>query len=259
VLKAVGALGCAKSPLAAASLALSGVPDQGRLDVWTLRVADVEASRLDLSALDARERRRAAALTRSADRRSFMAAHVLLRELLCRRLGLAPEQVAYRLEPCPSCGGPNGRPALDADAGWLHFSTSRSGGLVLIGIASVPVGVDVEVFPPHEVPSEVSALLHADERSEISRAAPSERTAVFTRLWTRKEAYLKGLGTGIAHGLEVDYLGEEQHAATPRGWTVLDVPVAAGYAAAAAIACRPDRGGPARRAIGSCVAARARS
>jgi 4'-phosphopantetheinyl transferase len=233
MLTAVGALD--PSPLAAASAVLSEARDTEGLDVWALRVADIDSRQLHLSVLDAEERRRAAALQQSADRLSYIAAHILLRELLGQRLGLAAEDVAYRREQCPSCGGPNGRPALDGDARSLHFSISRSGGLVLIAIASVPVGVDVEVFPHDETPSEVSSLLHADERSEIASAAPSERTEVFTRLWTRKEAYLKGIGIGVAHDLDADYLGTRQHRASPHGWTVLDVPVAAGHAAAAAI------------------------
>ena len=202
--------------------------------MWALRVVDINASQLDVSALDAEERRRAG-LLQNGDRLNYIAAHILLRELLGHRLGLAAEDLAFHREPCPRCGGPNGRPALDGDARSTHFSISRSGGLVLIALASAPVGVDVEIFAHDETPSEVSSLLHADERSEIASAAPSKRIEVFARLWTRKEAYLKGIGTGIAHDLDADCLGTRQHGALPHGWTVLDVPVASGYAAAAAI------------------------
>ena len=218
-----------------ASTVLSEDRDEEGLGVWALRVADIDSSQLDLSVLDAGERRRAATLVHGADRLSYIAGRILLRELLGRRLGLASAGVAFRRELCPSCGGPNGRPALDGDARSPHFSISRSGGVVLIAIAAVPVGVDVQIFPHDETPSEVSSLLHAEERSEIASAAPSKRTEVFTRLWTRKEAYLKGIGTGVAHDLDAEYLGTRPHGAAPPDWTVLDLPVAAGYAAAAAI------------------------
>lgn len=240
MLKGVCALDGAQSPLGGASVVLSGGRDHGALEVWTLRLADVDVALLDAAVLDAQERDRAASLARSTDRLGYTAAHVVLRELLSRRLGVLPVEVAFRREPCPSCGGPNGRPILEGEAGPLHFSMSRSGGVVLIGIASVRVGVDLEVFPREPTVSEASALLHADERTEIFSAPPSQQTEVFTRLWTRKEAYLKGIGTGIAHDLDADYLGTLPNAARPRGWTVLDVPVAAGYVAAAAIQLRPD-------------------
>lgn len=207
-----------------------------------LDLADLPATGLDSSSLDPRERRRAQGLSGGAERRGYVVAHILLRELLSRRTGLAPEEVVYRREPCPSCGGPNGRPALDGHPRSLHFSMSRSGGLVLIGIASALVGVDVEVLPDYGVPSEVATLLHADERRAIFAAAPGERADVFARLWTRKEAYLKGIGTGVAHDLDAQYLGKPPHPAAPRGWTVLDIEVPAGWAAAAAVqSCGDER------------------
>jgi 4'-phosphopantetheinyl transferase len=54
-------------------------------------------------------------------------------------------------------------------------------------------------------------------------------------LWTRKEAYLKGLGVGVNHGLASEYLGTEGGAAAPAGWSVLDVAVPSSYAAATAL------------------------
>ncbi|GGJ63604.1 hypothetical protein [Streptomyces brasiliensis] len=55
----------------------------------------------------------------------------------------------------------------------------------------------------------------------------------------RKEACLKGLGTGLAHGLSADYLGTgpDPAGALP-GWTVADVPVGALRTAAIAVRLR---------------------
>jgi len=198
-----------------------------------MRVAEVDPTQL-ASLLDREERLRAARLARPSDRLSYLAAHTLLRLLLGARLGVPPQDVAYLREPCPRCGAPHGRPALDCDRR-LHFSLSRSAGLVLIGIAPAPVGVDVEVLPPPETIADVSALLHAAERKEVLSAAPTRRAHVFATIWTRKEAYLKGIGVGIAADLATDYLGVDGQANTPKGWSVINVPVAAGYAAAAAI------------------------
>ena len=117
----------------------------------------------------------------------------------------------------------------------LHFSLSRRADLVLIGMTSTPIGVDVETLASSEIIAEVGPLLHAAERAEMRAAAPSRRAHVFTSIWTRKEAYRKGIGVGITADLAADYLGADRQAATPRGWTVITVPVAPGYAAAAAI------------------------
>lgn len=236
MLKTVVRLHSLPSPLAAAALCASGELQEGALDLWALRLGDVDATQLDLSLLDAEERRRAAELGRPIDRLSYVAAHVLLRQLLGGHLGVAPQEVAYFRQQCPCCGGPHGRPELTRPRSRLHFSLSRSGGIVLIGIASAPVGVDVEALPDLETITEVSVLLHAAERTEILSAAPSKRAAAFARVWTRKEAYLKGVGIGVTHDLAADYLGTEERATAPLGWTVISLEAAAGYAAAAAVA-----------------------
>lgn len=225
----------ARSPLAAAVRARPSDPRAGDLELWTLWVDDLQPGELDLSVLDAQERRRSEDLARAGDRLGYTAGHVLLRELLSRRLGVAPEDVTYRREACPCCGGPNGRPVLDGPVRSPHFSISRSAGVVLIGIATTPVGVDVQVVAQRAIASDVSTLLHADERSEVLSAARSERPVVFTRLWTRKEAYLKGVGTGVAHDLATESVATRGSVAGPRGWAIIDVPIAAGYVAAAAM------------------------
>ena len=104
----------------------------------------------------------------------------------------------------------------------------------MVGIASVPIGIDVQVLADEATLSEVGPLLHPLEQQEISSAAAPRRAELFTRLWTRKEAYLKALGTGIAHGLEGEYVGSQRTDAVP-GWRVIDLPVAAGYSAATAL------------------------
>lgn len=57
-------------------------------------------------------------------------------------------------------------------------------------------------------------------------------------MWTRKEAYLKALGTGLSRHPRTDYLGSDLRR-RPARWAVLDLP--AGPEHAAAIAVPGDR------------------
>ncbi|MGW0392255.1 4'-phosphopantetheinyl transferase family protein [Streptomyces sp. NPDC003042] len=209
----------------------------GTAHVWLADAArPPRAEHSPARVLDARERRRAAALHRYADRRCYVTAHVALRVLLGAYLGLAPERVRLVREPCPCCGEPHGRPAVAGAP--LHFSLSHSGDLVLLAFAASPVGVDVQTTTGSgpDVAEEVRGVLHPREEAELSRCDPASRMDAFARAWVRKEAYLKGLGTGLARSAALDYLGTGAGpVAGPPGWRVQDVTVPAGYAAALAV------------------------
>ncbi|WP_234332527.1 4'-phosphopantetheinyl transferase superfamily protein [Streptomyces sp. NRRL S-87] len=213
--------------------------------------------------LDAAERDRAARFVRPADRERYRAAHVGLRVLLGAYLGLAPEAVPLVREACPVCGGPHGRPAIgsvvggDASAGGggvagagsagdvaggsagdagLHFSLSHSGDTALVAVARVPVGVDVEELPDAAVLADLLLALHPLEAAELGALPEADRPAAVARLWCRKEAYLKGTGTGLSEGLADPYIGTGPGPVRLPGWTVRTTTAPPGYAAAVALA-----------------------
>jgi 4'-phosphopantetheinyl transferase len=160
--------------------------------------------------------------------------HAELRRLLGERLGMAADELEFVREPCPLCGELHGRPAIKSNR--IHFSIARRPGVALIGIARRPVGVDVEVVAADGTADDVEPLLHPGERDELHDAPAAERPRAFARIWTRKEAYLKGIGAGVTGDLARDYVGIENRAAGPEGWIVIEVPAPDGFAAAAAVA-----------------------
>ncbi|MFD7295334.1 4'-phosphopantetheinyl transferase family protein [Streptomyces sp. NPDC059897] len=210
----------------------------GAIGLWLVETAGNAADALPdaLDVLDADERGRAAAFHFDRHRVRYVAAHRALRAILGERLGRAPGDVRFTRLPCPGCGGPHGRPAL-ADAPGPHFSLSHSGDLALVALAPAPVGADVEELPSAKVAEELTAVLHPRERAELAALAdPEERRLAVARAWVRKEAYLKGLGTGLSRGTDRDYVGTLAGSpGTPDGWTLRDVPVPEGYTAAVAL------------------------
>jgi 4'-phosphopantetheinyl transferase len=206
-----------------------------------------------LALLDATERAQAEELHRPAARRVYLAGHAALRDLLGRYTGTPAAEVRLDHEACPLCDGPHGRPRLaTADIGGiavpLHFSLSRAGGLTLLAFAAAPVGADIATVPR---PSAVAALtrrLHPDERAELATLPPPARPEALARAWVRKEALLKGLGTGLARPLDRDYVGTGP-SPTPvphHGWALDDVRCPRGFLAAVALAspgARPHHDG----------------
>ncbi|MFD0394245.1 4'-phosphopantetheinyl transferase family protein [Streptomyces nogalater] len=171
----------------------------------------------ELGVLDAAERKRAASSRRPADRALYVASHLALRTLLGACLRVPAREVVLVREPCPGCGGPHGRPAEPGTPPPLHFSLSHSHGLALIGVAAVPVGVDVQRVPGPGTVDVCAPSLHPAERAELDRLPPGARPGAFAQLWARKEAYLKGIGTGLSRPASADYLGADPGPGRPAG------------------------------------------
>ncbi|MEU0169693.1 4'-phosphopantetheinyl transferase superfamily protein [Streptomyces iakyrus] len=185
--------------------------------------------------LDSGEKARAAAFRRAADRDGYRVTHVCLRMLLGAYLGVEPPEVPLVRRPCPVCRDPHGRP--DVPGVSLCFSVSRSAGLCLLAFADAAVGADIERLPASDVVSALTATLHPREAAELAACPPDRRPAAFARVWTRKEAYLKGLGIGLGRDLRLDHVGASTRGPCQvPGWAVDDVAVGRGCAAAVAVA-----------------------
>jgi hypothetical protein len=156
-------------------------------------------------------------------------AHVALRLLLGELTGAAPESLRFERR-CGHCGGTgHGKPHLSGRSD-LDFNISHSGRLALVAVArGRRVGADVEqVRRRTDVLAIARGSLSERERHAIeSLGTDAARREEFFRCWTRKEAYLKGRGVGLAGGIDAD--PEEDS-----GWRIRSLDAPAGYAAAVA-------------------------
>ncbi|THA28015.1 4'-phosphopantetheinyl transferase superfamily protein [Streptomyces sp. A1277] len=230
-------------PLPAALPPLTG-PGPGAAQLWLVATAAHEesATRYAPLVLGPSELARAEEFRRPTDRATYLCAHVGLRRVLGNHLGVAPRTVSVARSPCPGCGGPHGRPVLPG--GHLHFSLSHCEGLSLIAVAATPVGVDVEPVPNPRTLVEAADVLHPAESAELAALSPAIRPAAFARLWTRKEAYLKGLGIGLGADPSTEYVGAGEAPAAPSGWLLADIAVPHGHRAAVAVHRRGIGAGP---------------
>jgi 4'-phosphopantetheinyl transferase len=169
----------------------------GSAGVWVhgldLRPDDaVEAACLAL--LDDDERARAARFKFAEPRRQFALTRGALRLLLARHLGRPAPTLTF-------AQGPQGKPFLlvDGAPSPVEFNVSHSAGRGLIAIAHAPVGVDIE-FLGREADLDLVAkgVLTAAEQAALGRRTGAERTLLFYRLWTQKEALIKAKGVGFA-------------------------------------------------------------
>ncbi|MGW7402388.1 4'-phosphopantetheinyl transferase family protein [Streptomyces sp. NPDC054833] len=224
------------------------LPGPGEAALWTVRLESVPVARPE-RVLDRGELARAAAFGDGPGRHRYVASHIALRTVLGGSLGMEPGAVRLTRETCglPHCARPHGRPVLSGASPPVQFSLSRSGDLAVVALAAVPVGVDVESRAFRHPDSPLDGMirrLHPAERAALARLPPAQREEGFLSCWVRKEAYLKGTGTGLPGGLARHCVGLAAELApdgrgpapTPRGWTFLDLDLPPGHRAALAVA-----------------------
>ncbi len=170
--------------------------------------------------LDAAEQQRMQRFRFAQDRSRFAATRVLLRALLgeiCHR----PPQAMDWLE------GAFGKPALRPGSG-PHFNVSHCDSTLLIATnARRPVGVDVEAatrLADEALPDLAERCFSPRELHAFRTAPAAQRRLLFLQTWTRKEACLKALGSGLSIEPQVFDAG-------PAGLRAsVNIPVGAGVA-----------------------------
>ncbi|GJD34863.1 4'-phosphopantetheinyl transferase family protein [Methylobacterium aerolatum] len=144
--------------------------------------------------LDGEERQRAGRFLREADRWRFIASHAAMRMILGQALAASPSILAFAREE-------GGRPFLVGPGeGLLDFSLSHSGDHAVIGfVRGTRIGVDIEARRPLADALRIAGShFAADETAALAALPPPAVEASFFGLWTRKEAVVKALGTGLS-------------------------------------------------------------
>lgn len=146
--------------------------------------------------LDDGERARAARLKFAQHRDRFIVAHGVLRRVLAPYTGQPPQDLRF-------AAGTHGKPALAEPQG-LTFSLSHSGDGVAVAVAAgIAVGIDIEQRRERTTRDDlVARFFSAAENRAYFALDPARREEAFFRLWTRKEAFVKGIGLGLGRPLD---------------------------------------------------------
>jgi 4'-phosphopantetheinyl transferase len=204
--------------------------------VWIGGEPDHERARAVLSG---EELARASSFVYDLHRSRYLAGRLALRELLGRYLDRAPSDVRFAYNSY-------GKPELPGET--PRFNIAHSDDLAVIGLTEHDrLGVDVErIRELRDVDGVARTVFSTRELDTFHELGDASKIQGFFNCWTRKEAFVKAVGEGLSHPLDVFDVtlrpGEEPQLvelegspARAAGWSLFDVSPMDGWVGAVAV------------------------
>ena len=164
-------------------------PSNGEVHLWVCRGFLKEGLERGEEFLALDERMRIRQLHCEEDQRRLSGGLLLQRVILAHYLGCGAAECMFSRNEW-------GKPSVVGTS--MEFSLSRSHEMAVLAVVDGGrVGVDVEWV--RDCDPQIADQFSGGEREKVANAENPMR--VIFDLWTRKEAYLKGLGKGLSHPL----------------------------------------------------------
>lgn len=166
----------------------------GEVHVWRIELDRVAIAAAALKAtLSLEEQRRAARFQSKELGERWAVAHGALRCIVARYARCQPGALVFQ-------EGPKGKPALTGPGEEISFNLCHTDALALVAIAGIGrVGIDAEAVRSSIEVEDLSRRYFAPaEADEILALSPDAQLGAFFACWTRKEAFVKALGGGLA-------------------------------------------------------------
>ena len=149
----------------------------------------------------------------------------LLTDIALKEYGLRERDMIY-------AENEHGKPYF-VNAPQLDFSISHSGNYAAVMISESECGVDVEITGEPNL-NLAARFFHPDETEALNK-----NNALFYRIWTLKESYIKALGKGFARPLNSFCVIPDKYGfkteSTERGYNFYEYDIIPGYALSACV------------------------
>ncbi len=215
----------------------------GDVHVWRIALDEAAAHARSLATILADdETKRAAAFRFPRDRDRFVMTRGALRMVLARYVDRDARHLCFAYDA-------HEKPALVLERSHesLRFNVSHSADLALVAVTlRRAVGIDVERIRDDIEVDGIAREFGPREMSTLQGLSGETRIRAFFACWTRKEAYLKALGTGLARRLDdfevsvtpgtpAALLADRDDPGNVERWCLRDLRPAPDYAAALAV------------------------
>ncbi|MCF2681134.1 4'-phosphopantetheinyl transferase superfamily protein [Faecalicatena contorta] len=180
------------------------LPEASQLHIWLF-------SEEDTTTLDNVHKNLLALSTREQ-------AHFLLKHLLSLYLHIPEQDIVFQKEK-------HGKPFFETFPA-LYFNLSHTDGCIAIAFSSTsPVGIDVEKIRQKNNFQAIARRTFLPEEAEhLKYLEGEEEQQYFFRCWTRTEAFLKGIGTGLSASFTDEKIQEEY-----TFWEIQNITAPEGY------------------------------
>ena len=172
--------------------------DTDQIHVWAVRsLAESDCLPSLYKTLSSDELDRASAFRFEKHKNHYIAARGLLRAILGGYLGKPAEAIGFRY-------GPQGKPFLrHAENSRLQFNLSHSEDCTVCAVTlDRELGIDVErIKELADMDSIAQRFFSPAEVADLRGVSSELRAQTFYNCWTRKEAYIKAVGSGLSFPL----------------------------------------------------------
>lgn len=171
--------------------------ESNQVDIWRLSLNLIPDSvKSDISSLSADEVDKAESFKFEKDKHRYIVSHTFVRNVLSRYLNVDPATIEFEVNEY-------GKPSLKE--GGIEFNMSHSVDFVLLAATHAGrIGIDIEKIRLGIASHVIARQYFSSAEIEELQSLPSEedRVTAFFVGWSRKEAYIKAHGLGLALPLE---------------------------------------------------------
>lgn len=181
-------------------------PDQ--ILIYTLDISTISEKKIILDGfLSSSELDRSEKFKFENDKYRYIISRSILRNIIGKLLPLDPKLIKFLTNEF-------GKPFLDpAEYSNLKFNLSHSGDLIVYGFClDTDIGIDIEQIDYSINYNELAKNFFSAHEISFLINSPNEKNSIenFFRIWTRKEALLKSVGTGLLPDLKtMDVLDDQ--------------------------------------------------
>ena len=168
------------------------------IDVWLCQLNTIQDKNSQFFAqLSVEEKTRAERFKFSVHRDRFIASHGFVRSVLANYLNIDADEIVY-------LKGEQGKPYLspspNCDTKSLQFNLSHTQDIAVLAVTkNSEVGIDIEHNDRKtDWKGICKRFFTVPEQDTLFSLAKEQQEIAFFDLWTRKEAYMKVLGTGLS-------------------------------------------------------------